>query len=73
MKIVKFADGKWGIQKGYFLFKEFMDSREYNGWWTMPEHIHKYAKFESKDDCEEAMAKRTLFRRELKKVNTIIK
>ena len=54
-KLVKFEDGTFGIKKGFWIFAEFLGKRSSPTgvvhWWSMVEHIKKYAQFKTAEDA----------------------
>jgi hypothetical protein len=48
-KLVKFDNGTFGIKRGFWVFAEFLGKRssptDVVHWWSMVEHIKKFAQF----------------------------
>jgi hypothetical protein len=57
MRVVEFANGKFAVKKGWWIFAEYSDVKD-RYWWSIDRHIITFALFDTKEAACERMRAR---------------
>jgi hypothetical protein len=75
MRVVEFANGKFAVKKGWWIFAEYLGTNDNdNYWWSLDKYIIKYAQFDTKEAAckkmKDIQLKVETTKRALKIINT---
>ena len=68
-KIVQFADGSYGVRRGFIWYQYLDATRHHVFWWSGAEYVDKYCKFDTVEDAERMYKEKTIKAKIIKTVH----